>query len=61
MSSLVGSRILEYVLFGLSALVFAINAFRRAAQYDPSDRSLDAAIDKSQKGIVLDFLNRYKR
>jgi hypothetical protein len=39
----------------------AINAFRRAAQYDPSDRSLDAAIDKSQKGIVLDFLNRYRR
>jgi tetratricopeptide (TPR) repeat protein len=39
----------------------AINAFRKAAQYDPSDRSLDAAIDKSQKGIVLDFLNRYRR
>jgi hypothetical protein len=39
----------------------AINAFRRAAQYDPNDRTLDAAIDKSQKGIVLDFLNRYRR
>jgi DnaJ-like protein/RDD family protein/tetratricopeptide repeat protein len=39
----------------------AINAFRKAAQYDPSDRSLDAAIEKSQKGIVLDFLNRYRR
>jgi hypothetical protein len=39
----------------------AINAFRKAAQYDPSDRSLDAAIDKSQKGIVVDFLNRYRR
>jgi hypothetical protein len=39
----------------------AINAFRKAAQYDPTDRSLDAAIDKSQKGIVLDFLNRYRR
>jgi hypothetical protein len=39
----------------------AINAFRKAAQYDPNDRSLDAAIDKSQKGIVLDFLNRYRR
>jgi hypothetical protein len=39
----------------------AINAFRKAAQFDPSDRSLDAAIDKSQKGIVLDFLNRYRR
>ena len=39
----------------------AINAFRKAAQFDPGDRSLDAAIDKSQKGIVLDFLNRYRR
>jgi hypothetical protein len=39
----------------------AINAFRKAAQYDPGDRSLDAAIEKSQKGIVLDFLNRYRR
>ena len=39
----------------------AINAFRKAAQYDPNDRSVDAAIDKSQKGIVLDFLNRYAR
>jgi len=39
----------------------AINAFRKAAQYDPTDRSLDAAIEKSQKGIVLDFLNRYRR
>ena len=39
----------------------AINAFRKASQYDPTDRSLDSAIDKSQKGIVLDFLNRYRR
>ncbi|MDQ2963888.1 MAG: RDD family protein, partial [Pseudomonadota bacterium] len=39
----------------------AINAFRKAAQYDPRDRSLDAAIEKSQKGIVVDFLNRYRR
>ena len=39
----------------------AINAFRKAVQYDPGDRSLDAAIQKSQKGIVLDFLNRYRR
>ena len=39
----------------------AINAFRKASQYDPGDRSLDAAIEKSQKGIVLDFLNRYRR
>jgi tetratricopeptide (TPR) repeat protein len=39
----------------------AIAAFRKAKQYDPSDRSLDAAIDRSQKGIVADFLNRYRR
>ena len=39
----------------------AIMAFRKASQYDPTDRSLDYAIDKSQKGIVLDFLNRYRR
>ena len=39
----------------------AINAFRKAKQYDPADRTLDAAIDRSQKGIVADFLNRYRR
>lgn len=39
----------------------AINAFRRAKQHDPADRSLDAAIDRSQKGIVADFLARYRR
>ena len=39
----------------------AINAFRKAKQYDPSDRSLDAAIDRSQRGIVADFFNRYRR
>ena len=39
----------------------AINAFRKAKQYDPNDRSLDASIDRSQKGIVADFLNRYRR
>lgn len=38
----------------------AINAFRKAKQYAPSDRSLDAAIDRSQKGIVADFLQRYR-
>ncbi len=32
----------------------AINAFRKAKQHDPTDRSLDAAIDRSQKGIVAD-------
>ena len=39
----------------------AINAFRKAKQYDPGDRTLDAAIDRSQRGIVADFLNRYRR
>ena len=39
----------------------AIAAFRRAKQYDPSDRTLDAAIDRSQRGIVADFLSRNRR
>jgi tetratricopeptide (TPR) repeat protein len=39
----------------------AINAFRKAKQYDPNDRSLDAAIERAQRGIVADFLNRYRR
>ena len=39
----------------------AVNAFRKAKQYDPNDRTLDAAIDRNQKGIVGDFLNRYRR
>ena len=39
----------------------AIAAFRKAKQYDSGDRTLDAAIDRSQKGIVADFLNRYRR
>ena len=39
----------------------AIAAFRKAKQYDPSDRALDTAIDRSQRGIVSDFLSRYRR
>jgi len=39
----------------------AIAAFRKAKQFDPSDHDLDDAIDRSQKGIVADFLNRYRR
>ena len=39
----------------------AITAFRKAKQFDPNDRSLDAAIDRSQRGIVADFLNRYRK
>ncbi len=39
----------------------AITAFRKAAQYDPLDKSIDAAVDKSQRGIVADFINKYRR
>ena len=36
-------------------------SFRKAKQHDPLDRSLDAAIDGAQRGIVADFQNRYRR
>jgi hypothetical protein len=39
----------------------AIVAFRKAKQFDPGDRTLDAAIDRSQRGIVADFINRYRQ
>ena len=39
----------------------AIAAFRKAKQFDPTDRTLDAAIDRSQRGIVADFINRYRQ
>jgi tetratricopeptide (TPR) repeat protein len=39
----------------------ALYSFRKAKQFDPNDPSLDAAIDRSQKGIVGDFLNRYRK
>ena len=39
----------------------ALNSFRKAKQHDPTDRSLDAAIESAQRGIVADFLNRYRR
>jgi len=39
----------------------ALNAFRKAKQHDPNDRSVDAAIERSQKGIVGDFRNRYRK
>ena len=39
----------------------ALNAYRKAKQHDPTDRSLDAAIDRSQKGIVGEFLNRNRK
>ncbi|HEY8623937.1 MAG TPA: DnaJ domain-containing protein [Casimicrobiaceae bacterium] len=54
-------RCLGYALQAQGYHQEAINAFRKAAQYDPADRTLDSAIDKSQRGIVADFLNRYRR
>jgi hypothetical protein len=39
----------------------ALTSFRKAKQYDPKDRSIDAAIDSAQRGIVADFQNRYRR
>ena len=36
----------------------AVAALRKAKQFDPSDRTLDAEIERSQHGIVADFLNR---
>ncbi|HEV2686799.1 MAG TPA: hypothetical protein VGW79_09190, partial [Actinomycetota bacterium] len=54
-------RCLGYALQAQGYHQDAINAFRKAAQYDANDRTLDAAIEKSQKGIVVDFLNRYRR
>jgi hypothetical protein len=54
-------RCLGYALQAQGYHQDAIYAFRKAEQYDPGDRSLDSAIEKSQRGIVLDFLNRYRR
>jgi len=39
----------------------ALAAFRKAKQYDPNDPTLDAAIDRAQRGIVAEFLNKYRR
>jgi hypothetical protein len=39
----------------------ALNSFRKARQHDPADRSLDADVDRAQRAIVADFLNRYRR
>ncbi|MGH8800393.1 MAG: RDD family protein, partial [Casimicrobiaceae bacterium] len=54
-------RCLGYALQAQGFHQEAIAAFRKAEQYDPLDSTLDAAIDKSQRGIVVDFLNRYRR
>jgi tetratricopeptide (TPR) repeat protein len=39
----------------------AINAFRKAKQYAPTDKSLDVAIEDAERGLVAQFLNRYSR
>ncbi len=54
-------RCLGYALQAQGYHQEAITAFRKAAQYDPLDKSIDAAVDKSQRGIVADFINRYRR
>ena len=38
----------------------ALDAFRKAKQYDPNDRSLDAAIDRAQRGIIAEFTAKYR-
>jgi tetratricopeptide (TPR) repeat protein len=54
-------RCLGYALEAQGYHQEAIAAFRKAAQYDPLDKTLDAAVEKSQRGIVADFINRYRR
>jgi len=39
----------------------ALAAFRRAKQYAPNDRTLDAAVDRAQRGIISEFQARYRR
>jgi hypothetical protein len=51
-------RCLGRALEGLGRHREAVSAFRKAKQYDPADGSIDAAINRSQSGIVADFLRR---
>ena len=39
----------------------ALASYRRAKQYDPNDRTLDGALERAQRGIITDFLARYRR
>lgn len=39
----------------------ALTAFRKARQHAPGDRTLDADIEHAQRGIVDEFLARYRR
>ncbi len=36
----------------------AVAAFRKAKQYDPADASIDALIERSQRGIIANFRSR---
>ncbi len=46
---------------GLGKYQDAINAFRKAKQYAPTDKSLDVAIQDAERGLITQFLNRYSR
>jgi len=39
----------------------ALNAYRKARQRAPADRTIDADIERAQQAIVNDFLARYRR
>jgi tetratricopeptide (TPR) repeat protein len=39
----------------------ALTSFRKARQHNPSDRTLDADIERAERGIVADFSKRYRR
>jgi hypothetical protein len=54
-------RCLGDALQGMGNHQEALNALRKAKQYDPADRTVDAAIERSQKGIIGEFLNRYRK
>jgi tetratricopeptide (TPR) repeat protein len=39
----------------------ALNAYRKARQHAPNDRSIDTEIERADRGIVNQFLTRYRR
>ena len=46
---------------GLGKYQDAINAFRKAKQQAPADKTLDVAIRDAERGLVTQFFNRYGR
>ncbi len=46
---------------GLGKYQDAINAFRKAKQQAPTDKTLDVAIRDAERGLVTQFFNRYGR